>query len=104
MRRASLLLAVLALLAAAWGASDKKSNDTTSAASQPAESQPADTTSTESQPSGGTAAIKPTRTKSLSKKPAIPRQSGAPPTSLVSQDIVKGSGATAESGDTVTVR
>ena len=107
MRRASLLLALLALVAAGCGSSDdKKSNDTTSTASQPASSQPADTTSTapESGSSGGTASIKPSPTKDLSKKPAIPRQSGDPPSQLVSQDIVKGKGATAKTGDTVTVR
>ena len=105
MRRASLLLASLALVGAGCGSSDKKSNDTTSTASEPASSQPADTTSTESQPSsGGTATIKPSPTKSLSTKPAIPRQAGDPPSQLVSQDIVKGTGATAEPGDTVSVR
>src|SRR4051794_17433114 len=104
MRRTLLLLALLALVGAGCGSSDDK-NDTTSTPSQPAESQPADTTSTEAEPStGGTASVKPTPTKSLSTKPAIPRQSGDPPTTLVKQDIVKGTGATAEPGDTVTVR
>src|SRR4051794_14548794 len=104
MRRALTLLAVLALFAAGCGSSDDKSNDTTSTAEQPAESQPADTTSTESGSSGGTATIKPSPTKDLTKKPAIPRQPGDPPSQLVSQDIVKGTGATAEAGDTVSVR
>src|SRR3954447_11332194 len=104
MRRAPLLLALLALAAAGCGSSDDKSKDTTSTASEPVSSQPADTTSTESGSSGGTATIKPSPTKSLAKKPAIPRQSGDPPTQIVSQDIVKGTGATAQTGDTVTVR
>ena len=102
MRRALLLLALLALVAGCGSSDDKK--DTTSTASQPAESQPADTTSTEAEPTGGTASVKPTPTKSLSTKPAIPRQAGDPPSTLVKQDIVKGTGATAEAGDTVTVR
>ena len=104
MRRAPLLLALLALFAAGCGSSDKKSKDTTSTASQPAETQPADTTSTEAGSSGGSTTVKPSPTKDLAKKSAIPRQAGDPPSQLVSQDIVKGTGATAESGDTVTVR
>ena len=102
MRRALLLLAVLALVAGCGSSNDKK--DTTSTASQPAESQPADTTSTESDSTGGTATIKPSPTKDLTKKPAIPRQSGDPPSTLIKQDIVKGTGATAVAGDNVTVR
>ena len=107
MRRASLLLALLALVAAGCGSSNDKSNDTASTESQPAQSQPADTTSTATSTGssgGGATTIKPSPTKDLNKKPAIPRQAGDPPTQLVKQDIVKGTGATAEPGDNVTVR
>jgi peptidylprolyl isomerase len=104
MRRASLLLATLAALAAAGCGSSNDKKDTTSTAAEPAQSQPADTSSTPAEATGGTASVKPTPTKDLAKKPAIPRQSGDPPTTLVKQDIVTGKGATAETGDTVTVR
>jgi peptidylprolyl isomerase len=40
----------------------------------------------------------------LSKKPVIVVPSGPPPTSLVMQDIVTGTGATANSGSSVTVQ
>jgi peptidylprolyl isomerase len=38
------------------------------------------------------------------RKPSIPKPSGAPPTSLVKRDIVKGSGPAAKAGDTVSVQ
>jgi peptidylprolyl isomerase len=103
MRRATALLIALALAAAGCGSSSKK--DTSSTQSAPA-SQPADTTSTPAAPSSSSSSttIKASPTKDLSKKPAIPRQAGDPPSTLVSQDIVKGTGATAEAGDHVTVR
>jgi peptidylprolyl isomerase len=41
--------------------------------------------------------------KDRSVKPAIPKPTGDPPTALVVQDIVKGKGRGARSGDTVTV-
>jgi peptidylprolyl isomerase len=106
MRRLPLLLTVLTALVAAGCGSSNDKKDTTSTAAEPAQSQPADTSSTpaESSSSGGTASIKPTPTKSLKRKPAVPRQQGDPPSTLVKQDIVKGTGATAETGDTITVR
>jgi peptidylprolyl isomerase len=40
----------------------------------------------------------------LSKKPAIPKQTGADPEELIVQDVVVGKGKKAEDGDTVDVR
>jgi peptidylprolyl isomerase len=40
----------------------------------------------------------------LKKKPAIPKPSGDAPTSLISKDIVTGTGAAAKKGDSVTVK
>jgi peptidylprolyl isomerase len=107
MRRASLLLAALAALAAAGCGSSNTKKTTTSTATQPAQSAPADTSSTpapSSSSSGGAATIKASPTKNLNRKPAIPRQAGDPPGTLVKQDIVKGTGATAKAGDQITVR
>lgn len=39
----------------------------------------------------------------LSKEPAVPAEKGTPPTKLVTKDVVRGTGATAKSGSTVTV-
>lgn len=42
--------------------------------------------------------------KDRTVKPAIPKPSGAPPTTLYSRDIVKGKGRKAKAGDNVTVQ
>jgi peptidylprolyl isomerase len=42
--------------------------------------------------------------KDTSKKPAIDKPTGSPPSKLVKEDIVKGKGKAAKSGDTVTVQ
>jgi peptidylprolyl isomerase len=106
MRRASALLIALALAAAGCGSSSKKDTSSTQSAPADTSSTPADTTSTPAAPSSSSSSttIKASPTKSLAKKPAIPRQAGDPPSTLVSQDIVKGTGATAAAGDKVTVR
>jgi peptidylprolyl isomerase len=105
MRLTTILLAALAIAVAGCGSSDKKKTDTTTSAktqaAAPAQtsSTPADTTA-----SSGATDVLPSPTKNLSRKPAIPRQKGNPPSTLVTQDIVTGTGATAKAGDTVTVR
>src|SRR3954462_4935628 len=98
MRLTSILLAVLALAVAGCGGDDNSTTDTTSSV---AESAPADTQA-ETTPSdtggaqpGKAADIKASPTKSLKLKPRIPRQAGDPPSTLVKQDIVSGTGATA---------
>jgi FKBP-type peptidyl-prolyl cis-trans isomerase len=40
----------------------------------------------------------------LSKKPAVPKATGTAPTQLAGTDVVTGTGATAENGDTVSVQ
>ncbi len=40
----------------------------------------------------------------ISKKPVIPKQTGADPKVLIAQDLIVGTGATAKSGDTVDVQ
>ena len=106
----AVLLAALAL-AGCGGGDDNKTTDTSSSdqASQPAETQtettatePADTSS--SSDSNGSTKVVVSKSTSMSKKPTIPKQKGDPPSQLVKSDIVKGKGATAQAGDTVTVQ
>ena len=93
----------VALALAGCGGSDKAT--TTKKASTAPPSQPAQTqTQPDSSSTTSSSGILPTPTKDLSKKPRIPHQPGDAPSQLVSQDIVKGTGATAEAGDTVTVQ
>ena len=105
MRPLALLLALIALAVAGCGEDSKKDSTTgtESSAAAPAETE---TETTEEDTGGATTGAKPavSTTTDLSKKPVIPKQSGDPPAELVSQDVVKGKGATAEAGDTVTVR
>jgi FKBP-type peptidyl-prolyl cis-trans isomerase len=105
MRSLALLLALAALAVAGCGGSDNN-DKSTSTETQAASPPPADTqTDTTTEPAtGGASDIKPSPTKDLAKKPQIPRQSGNPPAQLVKQDIVKGTGATAQPGDKVTMR
>jgi peptidylprolyl isomerase len=106
MRLTTTLLAAIAIAVAGCGSSEKKKTDTTTAA-KPQAAAPAQTstTSADTTPSSsGATDILPSPTKDLSRKPAIPRQKGSPPSTLVTQDIVKGTGATATAGETVTVR
>ena len=42
--------------------------------------------------------------KDTKTEPKVPKPTGAPPTSLVTKDIVKGTGATAKSGDALAVQ
>jgi peptidylprolyl isomerase len=99
------LLAALVLAGCGSSSNDKKT--TTTAAAKPAQSQPAqtqtqaDTTSSSTTSSSG---VLVSPTKDLAKKPRIPHQPGDAPSELVKQDIVKGTGATANPGDTVTVQ
>ena len=99
----AVLLAALALAGCGGGDDNKKTTDTSSSdqASQPAETtetQPADTSSS------GSGKVVVSKSTSLAKKPTIPKQNGDPPSQLVKSDVVKGKGATAQAGDTVTVQ
>ena len=110
MRRLVPLLALLALLAGCGG-SDTKTADIpagggstqASADTTPTETATTETTTT-SGSKGQAQAPLVSPTKDLSKKPRIPKQPGDPPSELVSQDIVKGKGATAQDGKVLTVR
>lgn len=70
--------------------------------------EPATTQETTPAPAAGgtpTAAAKATGISTdTSKKPAIPKPKGKEPTKLVSTDVVRGKGATAKSGDRVSVQ
>jgi peptidylprolyl isomerase len=88
-RRAALISVVSALsLAGCGGGGKDKSTASTPAA-------PAATTTATAAGAGGAA--------QLQTKPTVTVPSGKPPTTLVIKDIVKGTGATAQAGDTVSV-
>jgi len=96
------------------GACGKDEGDTATVPSEPAApatSVPSETatTATETAPARTVTAAPPaggrlTISKDLSKKPAIPKPTGTPPSKLVVQDVVKGSGPSAKSGDPVQVQ
>ena len=46
----------------------------------------------------------PPETSDINKRPVIPKPHGAPPASLQVRDVLQGNGATAESGDKLTVK
>jgi peptidylprolyl isomerase len=90
--RATLLLALVALVLAGCG--DDDGGGGSGGAAEPS----AETTETEPSPSEAREALKDTSTK-----PEIPKPSGSAPRRLVKEDIVKGKGPAAKPGDTVTV-
>ena len=92
MRRAALISVACAILLAGCGGGGKD-NSTVSTAAAP----PATSTAT------GTAPAQPTGAAQLGTKPKVTVPSGKPPTKLVIKDIVTGTGATAQAGDTVSV-
>jgi peptidylprolyl isomerase len=105
MRRFAPLLAVLAV--AGCGSSTKPADIPSGGASTQPAATAADTTPTTTAPAvstGSASGVKVSPTKDLTKKPRIPKQSGSPPSQLVVQDIVKGTGATAKDGDVLTMR
>jgi peptidylprolyl isomerase len=59
-------------------------------------------------PGGGGTGVQgltlPKESSDLNVKPVIPKPKGAPPTALQVRDVVQGNGATAESGDKVSVQ
>jgi peptidylprolyl isomerase len=85
-------LIALALLVAGCGGDDPEQ----SAAPKAEESTQA--------PEATTAAAPAKISKNLDEKPAVPKPSGDPPSKLESEDIVKGKGKRAKSGDDVTVQ
>ena len=95
--RLLLLLALLAsvlALAACGDDEESKSDPSTAAPSAPAEAPPAPTETQAEEPEGGDP-------KDLENKPRVDIPKGDPPTKLVKQDIVKGKGKAAKTGDQV---
>ena len=92
MRRAALISVASALLLAGCGGGGKDKS-TASTAAAPA----ATATAT------ATAPAQPAGAAQLGTKPKVTVPSGKPPTKLVIKDIVPGTGATAQAGDTVSV-
>jgi peptidylprolyl isomerase len=93
------------LIAAAVGAGACGDDKGSSSATPPAPPA-AETATAPPQTTTTTAPTKPAAydiSKDRSIKPAIPKPTGDPPTELVVQDIVKGRGRAAKSGDDVTV-
>jgi len=92
-RLAPVLLTALALGVAACG---EEEEEQPAATAPPAETQPTETQSADT----GTGEV----SKNLDEKPAIPKPSGQPPSELQKEDIVKGKGKTARSGDNVSMQ
>src|SRR3954454_18021015 len=100
-RRVTLAASLAALALAGCGGGNKdKTQSTASAAAPPADTQTDTTPAPETQPSGSAKVVK-SSSKNLKVKPRVPRQPGDAPTELVKQDIVSGTGTTAEAGDTI---
>src|SRR2546423_3840366 len=97
-----LALAVAVFAVAGCGSSKKKA---TAAAPPPTHTQTTETQAqTTPQQQGGSVKVLASKSTDLKRKPKIPKQPGDPPTQMVMQDIVKGTGATAKAGATVTVQ
>jgi peptidylprolyl isomerase len=99
--RAIALIATAAIGLAACGDDESGTASTAAepaAAAAPAETTPTTATTTPATQSGGKVAG---ISKDLSKKPEIPKQSGKPPTKLVTKDIVVGTGRGAQAGDSL---
>jgi peptidylprolyl isomerase len=88
--RCAALISVVSVLVLAGCGGGGKDKSTASTAAAPA------ATATATAPGAGGAA-------QLQTKPTVTVPSGKPPTKLVIKDIVKGTGATAQAGDTVSV-
>ena len=88
-----LALTVLALSLAACGSGDKETTATSGSAPPPT------ATPTPEAATAPSESLKDTKTK-----PVIAKPSGDPPAKLVTEDIVKGKGPAAKSGDTVSVQ
>jgi peptidylprolyl isomerase len=99
MRNFSVLTALLATAAVAFGGCGSQAQDKRDSAAD--SKPPADTTAT----TAATPAPAPTAVSTdLSKKPGIPKPTGDPPTKLVTKDIVVGKGPAAKKGDKVEVQ
>jgi peptidylprolyl isomerase len=80
-------------LAPSSGATTEHVSSTATTATTPTSTTPTTTTPAVATPTSGP----------LSKEPVIAKQTGAPPTKLVTKDLVTGTGAVAKAGSSVTV-
>jgi peptidylprolyl isomerase len=97
---------LLAVVAAGCGSAKPGYADKAINAKVPAAVTAAETTTAAAAPktTGKPAKIPSPISTDLKKKPAIPKPSGDPPTSLISKDIVTGTGPGAKKGDNITVK
>jgi len=105
--RAAAALALLAVVLLASGCGTGSSTSTiTVGAENSADSAlataKAETTPTASSSTTSTTASTPT-SGALSKEPTVPPQSGTPPKTLITKDLIVGTGAEAKSGESLTV-
>lgn len=96
--------ALLGGLASGCGSSSKSSSTGASAAATPSTTATAPATSTPTAGSTSTGAASPATNPKLAHKPTIARQRGPAPSTLKVKDIVRGTGAAAQVGQTVTVQ
>jgi FKBP-type peptidyl-prolyl cis-trans isomerase len=94
----SITALLVAFAAAGCGSDFKDSRDSASGAAATTQATTTDTTTDSAPATGGKVS------SDLTKKPAIPKPSGSPPTKLQVEDIVKGKGPAAKKGDKVTVQ
>jgi peptidylprolyl isomerase len=100
--RAKLLSLTLALmLAAAVGACGGDDSSDSESAATPS---PTDTAAPPAPQGGNVDAIVKGVTKNTKKKPQVVKPAGDPPSSLVTKDIVKGTGPKAKAGDKLTMQ
>src|SRR5437868_1680018 len=110
MPRRYLLASVPIVAAAVLAGCGSSSSDTASIISPPSQSQTLTFTATATGPTGTTGPTGPTgptivtpASGKLSVEPKITVPKGAAPSKLVKKDLVKGTGAVARAGDTITV-
>ena len=98
-----MLLAVVASALVASGCGDDDSNTTTEQATTPTQTQTAPATPTTDAPKARK--VTPSAGEAnINRKPKVPKGTGDPPTELVMQDLITGSGKRAKAGDMVTVQ
>jgi peptidylprolyl isomerase len=102
---AGLALLAVALVASGCGTGSSTSTITVGAQNSADNSlvtAKAETTPTTTAPTTSTAATTPT-SGALSKEPTVPPQSGNPPTTLLTKDLIVGTGPEAKTGENLTV-
>ncbi|HEY5142709.1 MAG TPA: FKBP-type peptidyl-prolyl cis-trans isomerase [Solirubrobacteraceae bacterium] len=101
----ALIVAFAALVLAACGSSTQQSQADKAAQQAQAELKNPPTVTDVATPTVKAVVVKPSAGEAdINKKPVIPKQTGAAPTSLVAQDLIVGKGATAAAGDQVSMQ